>query len=394
MSLSTHAPAGPAARPESGRPIGSDWVERGLELAERTLDAVIASSDEHTRALGTSVGKVVAETAMLLRILRPHHTGDRFDRLCDRLAGIAVDPRTLAALAIHASASFELAVPYLVLREHRRSAPVDALVAAGFAARAARGRELLPHRRLERLWLLGLLTGRHGITPDDLAQTVLADEIDLLHGSRDDHYAFTHALMYATDFGRRPEGVPAEWVPRLVGQARSALAGALDEDDYDLAGELLLTWPFLRAPGAEVESVALRVLLEVAETVGTLPSLTLGLDAPAGLDPAAATALSTYHTGYVFTALAALSATVTWSAPHGTGRPLRDAWPGHGWRPGWLVVPAASRSADPLPLEASLRRAVREHRFADVAAQLRRPGTLATPTTRQALELLHRLSLL
>jgi hypothetical protein len=57
-------------------------------------------------------------------------------------------------------------------------------------------------------------------------------------------------------------------------------------------------------------------------------------------------------------------------------------------------VPAAGLPAGPLGLEAGVRRAVREHRLADVAALLSAPGTPATPATNQALQLLERLSLL
>ena len=393
MSGAPLAPAGIDSRPE---PVDATWVDRGLALAERTVDVVLGAPDPDALAeAGASIAKVVAETAILLRILRPHHHSDRLCRLDDRLAAVAVDPRTLAALALHASASFELAVPYLVLREHASSARVDALLEAAFDARAAHGRELQPHRRLERQWLLGMLSGAREFDESDVAATVLAHEIDLLHGTRDDHYAFTHALMYATDFGRDPGGVPAAWTPRLVEQARSALAGALDDDDYDIAGELLLTWPLLGVDAGPVESAALRVLCDIADQVGTLPSLTLGLASPAaGLDAADAALLATYHTGYVFTALAALAPTVGW-ADAGTGvRSLREAWPRAGRRPGWLDVPAAQLAADPLPVEAELRRAVREQRLADLAALLCRGGTPSTPATRQALELLHRLTLL
>lgn len=405
MTSTPRAPAGIDSRAEPSRRypeadpgtvVDASWVDRGLALAERTVDVALGAPDPAALAdAGASVAKVVAETAILLRILGPHHRGERLRRLKDRLAAVAVDPRTLAALALHASASFELAVPYLVLREHASSAGVDALLEAAFDARAAQGRELQPHRRLERQWLLGMLTGVREFDESDVAATVLAHEIDLLHGTRDDHYAFTHALMYATDFGRDPGGVPAAWVPRLTEQARSALAGALDDDDYDVAGELLLTWPLLGVDAGPVESAALRVLCDVAEQVGTLPSLTLGLaSAASGLDAGDAALLSTYHTGYVFTALAALAPTVGWAEPGVGVRSLRDAWPAPGRRPGWLDVRAARLAADPLPREAELRRAVREQRLADLAALLCRPGTPATPTTTQAFELLHRLTLL
>ncbi len=395
MTSTLAAPAGSLTRPAPSV-IDARWIERGVGVCERVLDVVLTTRDQSAVAeVGASIAKVVAESAILLRILKPWHHCVLAARLAERLAVLAVDPRTLTALALHASAAFELAVPYLVLRERHRDDRVDDLLHTAFAARAAQGRELLPHRALERLWLLGLLTGRREFTRTDLEATVLAREIDLLHGTRDDHYAFTHALMYATDFGRDPDAVPADWKPRLVDQARSALAGALDEDDYDLAGELLLTWPFLRETAGPVESTALMVLCDVADAVGTLPSLTLALVEGTDRLPAAdAVVLSTYHTSFVFTALAALAPRVEWRTSAANGPSLRATRPSGGRRPGWLDVPAAGLPAGPLGLEAGVRRAVREHRLADVAALLSAPGTPATPATNQALQLLERLSLL
>lgn len=416
MSVATTvAPAGVTHRP--GRPhrlaavaetqptgqIDPVWVERGVESAARVVDLVLRVDPDLLVPTGASVAKVIAETAILARALRPHHRAAGLRRLVDRLAGLARDHRTLTALAMHASASFELAVPYLVLREQACSDAVDRLLTTAFTASAARGRELLPHRRLERQWLAGMLPGAPGITADDITGTVVGDELDLLHGTRDDHYAFTHALFYATDFGRRPDRVPARLLPGLIEQARSALAGALDDDDYDLAGELLLTWPLLRVPAGPVEAAALRVLTEVAGAVGTLPSLTLAAPLPEvpGLTVDEVALLSTYHTGFVFTVLAALAPLVPWQTPGQAGHALRDSWPAGRRdessvprRPAWLDLPAAELNGGALPLEARLRRAARAGQASDIADALCRPGVPSTPATRQALQLLQRLSLL
>jgi len=66
--------------------------------------------------------------------------------------------------------------------------------------------------------------------------------MDLLNGSRDDVYAFTHALMYVTDFNIRPRRLPRRRAA-ILAEAEAALARCLDEQDYDLGGEVLLAWP-------------------------------------------------------------------------------------------------------------------------------------------------------
>ena len=77
---------------------------------------------------------------------------------------------------------------------------VDALLDASLAPSAGAARERLPHRELEQDWLRWLHGGPVS-KPGRLAGTAVGTGIDLLSGSRDDVYAFTHALLYAADFG-------------------------------------------------------------------------------------------------------------------------------------------------------------------------------------------------
>ena len=80
----------------------------------------------------------------------------------------------------------------------------------------------------------------------------------------DDAYAFSHALPYATDFGRVP--IPAWADPAwLSGTADALVLKALDEDDLDLLGELLMTPALLRAPWTSVQWFGWRVLCDDLE---------------------------------------------------------------------------------------------------------------------------------
>src|SRR5699024_3835411 len=91
--------------------------------------------------------------------------------------------------------------------------------------------------------------------------------------------------IYASSFGAarpvlaRPEG-------DLMADLEAMTARCLDEDDYDLGAEVLLSWPFLRADWTPTETFALQVLAEVTDSFGILPSMTLQSDACAELDPA------------------------------------------------------------------------------------------------------------
>jgi hypothetical protein len=87
------------------------------------------------------------------------------------------------------------------------------------------------------------------------------------------------------------------------------LAGALDDDDFDLAGELLLAWPFLDAAWDEPSSFAFAVLAGVEDEVGVPPSLALDR-AEYERQPVAArksyVAAVAYNTAYVMGLLCAV----------------------------------------------------------------------------------------
>jgi hypothetical protein len=173
-------------------------------------------------------------------------------------------------------------------------------IKSSLAATTARARERFPHRELEQAWLASLLSGTR-FDARLVSRTSLINGIDVISGSRDDAYSLTHALMYATDFGNVEPGkcLPSD---QILSIARSALSGVLDDDDFDLTGELLLSWPFLRKSWDDTASFVFAVLANVEDDVGVLPSLALDLREYKKL-PAESrknyVAAVAYHTAYV-----------------------------------------------------------------------------------------------
>jgi hypothetical protein len=182
--------------------------------------------------------------------------------------------RVEIGIALHPALALDYSAAHIVLAKAGYPDDVfDKTLGDSLAATTAAARERAPHRELEQDWLASL---RGGPAPseDALRRTALIQGTDLLTGSRDDVYALTHALLYATDFGNhRPRLARPE--DDILATVRSALAGALDDDDFDLAGELLLAWPFLDAAWDEPSSFAFAALAEVEDEVGGIPSLAL-----------------------------------------------------------------------------------------------------------------------
>jgi hypothetical protein len=159
--------------------------------------------------------------------------------------------------------------------------------------------------------------------------------MDLFGGTRDDIYAFTHAVIYAADFNIRPASFPR---PRqvLLGEAEAALARAVDAEDYDICGELLMTWPLTGTTWSAASAFGFKVLADVEDQVGFLPTAATRLDRLNALDGAARAEYLTataYHTAYVMGLLCAAALAPGREPPRHL--PFQDAVP----RPAAAILP-------------------------------------------------------
>ena len=151
------------------------------------------------------------------------------------------------------------------------------------------------------------LTTRSPVLSEALGKTPLVMPLDVATGSREDFYGLTYAVIYATDFGnqRIDHAVSGDHV---LGLATGAVAAVLDDDDFDVAAELLLAWPLLDASWSAIASFVFGVLCRVQDDVGALPSLAIDKREferqPAASKKGYVTAVS-YHTEYVMGLLCA-----------------------------------------------------------------------------------------
>ena len=390
-------------------------VERAFDLAETTIEQIVAcESGLDLSALEAPPDKVVAETAMLLRAVATLPDGTvrrcRVAALGSQLAVYAQGPRIAAGIALHPSLARDYGAAHIVLRAAGFGSPrCDAALERARLADAAQGRERLPHRELEQAWLAWLCDGKTPIA--GLAErTALGRGIDLVFGKRDDVYALTHALMYATDFGGAALPGLSRSPERIAAEADSALAGALDDDDFDLAGELLLTAPYLRREWSPAASFGFAVLAFVEDEVGVLPSLSLDREGYERHDPARRAAYVTavaYHTAFVMGLLCAailrqeerpcLGRIETSAA---TADRLIEELLADPKRPQWLMfirrLDRGQRAAlTPFLLDVAIRRAARRLELGEVERALHlgvEQRVPATPLRLQAAELLQRLA--
>jgi len=288
-----------------------------LEIAATTIRVLLSESSEPTTsAEEPRPEKVLSETALLLlfaaRIDQSHtRVHEQIRDLAEELVPHARSERVLAGITLAPVLAREYAAAHVCLSRLGFPEPAfDDALARSLASSSARTRERVPYRQLELEWLSGIWDP-HSIAPGRdaglAAKTTAGIGLDALASSRDDVYAFAHSLVYLTDFGAHVERLPRSTAD-LVADAEPALARCLDDDDFDLSGEILLTWPLLRVAWSPSSAFGFQVLCRVEDDVGFLPSLSLREDRYrelVGVARTRYTVAEAYHTVYVMGLLCA-----------------------------------------------------------------------------------------
>ena len=292
-------------------------VVNALDVASRmvkTIAAAEAAGAGHpvtaTGAGGPLREKIVAETAMLLLCVEPVLNLDRRIReqaetIVRLLVPLARHPDVLAAICLDPGLARDLSVGHAILsRLGYPDSDADDLLVESLALGPDFGPERLPHRRLEQAWLARLWSVVPPPSPRDsslLAESLLGRPMDALGSTRLDIYAFTHAVMYASDLGSSTVGL-ARPPAAVAADADAALAFSLDANDYDLTAEVLLTWPMLRLDWSPSAAFAFAILADLEDRLGFLPGSSFDPEryrAATGEERSRLALSTSYHAAYV-----------------------------------------------------------------------------------------------
>lgn len=298
----------------------SERLCKVLDFAKLAVDCLAKEGYNIPGNTGQEEGvrpeKIVAETAFLLLVAHIYAQDNkeiisRINHTAEALMPYARSQKNFLSVCIHPSLALDYAQAHICLSKiGYPDQKFDDLLRQSMHATAKAGRERPPHRMLEQEWIK-IMWNPDTYDPDIFHHaanySLLGQPMDLLHGTRDDMYAFTHALMYVSGFGLfhalLPRGRAA-----ILKEAEAMLARCLDEQDYDLAGELLLAWPLTGNTWSPFACFAFRTLMCVDEAAGFLPTPSTRLDILKKLDEDQrqkyfyATA---YHTVYVLGLLCA-----------------------------------------------------------------------------------------
>lgn len=297
------------------RRSAEDLVRRlghALDIARQAVDRLAATgyADPREPANNLRPEKVIAETAFLLlcasRAGEHPEVRERIGSLAERLIPYARGERMVLGVCLEPALALDYAQAHICLARLGYPDPgFDSVLRRSVDSQARAGRERPPHRELEQHWLEEIWDGSRSNSHSKLTaaarNSVLGRPMDLLSSSRDNVYAFTHALMYVTDCHLPPRQLPRP-VSVILAEAEAALGRCLDDQDYDLGGEVLLAWPLTGRPWSAAAAFGFRVLARVEDEAGFLPSPSTKLQRLNELkgDERSNYLLATvYHTAYV-----------------------------------------------------------------------------------------------
>jgi hypothetical protein len=365
--------------------------------------------------------KVVSETALLLltasTVACREAVGTRVRQVAGLLIPHARSRRMRLGLCLEPALALDYATAHICLtRAGYPDICFDELLRTALRSQARAGRERVPHRVLEQEWLLrgcaDTPVGLPGV-PAMARYSVLNRPMDLLSGSRDDVYAFTHAVMYVRDFNIAPRRLPVARTA-LLEHAEAALARCLDEQDYDLGAEVLLAWPLTGKAWSPAAAFAFRVMAGVEDQAGFLPTASTRIERLNRLQGESRSAYllaTAYHTVYVMGLLCAMAlqpgrtpprAIPSQSAIPGSARRFLEILDADGrsahWREEFAHLTEVERdSLAGFLLNVALRRKAGQRDFSGMAKLLAEGHALGltdTPAASQSAEMLERVAML
>src|SRR5579884_1018414 len=384
-----------------------EFVRCSLRVGRLLLDEVLTEqfrNDDPSqyRKLASKAG---GELAMLLRMARRALTDDGDAReitdLARDLARHARAPHLRRSLVTRPSRAPMYALAHLCLSELGvPDESFDRLARTALTSSVRWANERVAYRMLDAAWTRHIAFGDAELSHPAIALSPIGAGVDLLEATTEDAYAFTHALPYATDFGRLPLPLPAK-VQRLVELAEAIVVKSLDEDDLDLLAEVLMAPAILRVPWTPTLEFGWLVLERVWNEFGFVPGP--GLPDPVEGETRAQRVRrvlgTTYHTSFAAGLCCATLIVCDALPPESYRCETRDAEPPAGkgtmWRLAWNECSGTQQDGlVVIRLGFQLRRGVERMDVAairDVVLSAAEMGRLEHPLFAQALELLERL---
>ncbi len=252
-----------------------EFIENNLENFPQ-YQPYWKKADADAGNAGFIAQKILSEIAWLLLVCErapdlPASTRTTVDRIGGTLNRLLRDDANLTLAMKNSQHAASFAIAHFALTQLGYTDDLwDRLIRRTLSG--ADSKERYPYRILERLWVMSL----YGI-PTDLSQetvtqlSILSNDAHPLTMTDSDAYAYTHAPMYLTDFGRQPlpQGID---VAHIRATLNSAIAWQLIQRNYDLLGEFVLVSLLVSHEVSDEAAYGISTFFSVWDELGFLPS--------------------------------------------------------------------------------------------------------------------------
>lgn len=178
----------------------------------------------------------------------------------------------------------------------------DLIVSNAVESKKYNTSERIPYREMDLRWMLSQYDSNLLIDMEDVIKvSILNTNASVIDMSRNDEYAFTHALFYSTDFGE-------SFLPKSLSQSKinkvlnGGLAKNILKEVLDILGEFLICSNLTRNTDSFYYLEGLKYLFNIWDRLGFLPSPTFSVEEYSNLSSKESTAYifkNIYHTYYV-----------------------------------------------------------------------------------------------
>lgn len=219
--------------------------------------------------------KIIAETAFLIAFCRNSKVHDKINDSLSSLVEVLEPLARSKAMQLNTCLKPSLALDYAhahICMHYAgyRDEKFDTILSASLQSSAFEGIERTPYRMMEREWLMSIWNKEYANNIRFwIPLSCLKHPVDLFSESTDGAYAITHAVMYGA-FGNNT--IADINLDILFDTIESLLVRYMDEQNYDIAGELLIAWPILKRKMSPIAAFALDCLFKIEARVGFLPS--------------------------------------------------------------------------------------------------------------------------
>lgn len=258
-------------------------VAYSLEFAKNTIQHLII--DGHYPSENdpwyAKPEKIIAETSFLLVFAKAVSDNkaiyQKYNALANIISPLARSKSFLINICLKPTLALDYATAHICLDYAGFPDPnFDRILADSLNSIAHKGIERLPYRELEQAWLYSIWKKIE--IPKNFKKwirlSVLYKTVDIFSESTDGVYALTHAIIYAA-FDKID--IPKSQIEKVINLVESLLIRYIDEQNYDIAGELLMAWPLFGRKYSPVAEFGLHCLLYIESRVGFMPAPGLDL---------------------------------------------------------------------------------------------------------------------